>query len=123
MNIYFLLAGSVALGTVLVHCIRGGRHVVAPMLEAHELNDTVKTVLFGCWHAFTLLYLAIALGFFWAAWHPGAISLAYQGAGISVLLAGMSIVVILRFKQRFMRLPHWLMFSAVAIAGIVGLAE
>ena len=107
----------------MVHCIRGGRHVVVPMLASPELNDTVKTVLYGCWHAFTLLYLATAAGFWWAAGDATALSLAYMGTGASALLAIISAVVIIRFKQRFLRLPHWLMFSLVAGAGIMGLTE
>ncbi len=123
MNTYFFVAGTLVIGTVLVHCIRGGRHVVALMLATTELNDTIKAVLYGCWHAFTLLYLAVAAGFYWAAGDASALSLAYLGTGASALLAIISATVIIRFKQRFLRLPHWLMFSLVAGAGMMGLVE
>lgn len=123
MSAYFILAGSLAIGTVLVHCIRGGRRVVAPMLVTTELNDTIKAVLYGCWHAFTLLYLSVAAGFYWAAGETSALSLAYMGTYISAILAVISAGVIIRFRQRFLRLPHWLMFSLVAGAGLMGLAE
>jgi len=120
MNIYLVLAGLIAVVTAIFHVVAGGARVVRPMLASQDINDTVKAVLYGCWHAFTLLYLMVAAGFLWASVDPGAALLAQvftlAAAGLSLL----SVLVIVRFKQGFRRLPHWLLFALAALAGAAG---
>lgn len=123
MNIYLILAGLIAAATALFHVVAGGARVVRPVLASNDINDTVKAVVYGCWHAFTLLYLVAAAGFLWASVDPGARMLAQvftlAAAGLSLLSA----LVIVRFKQRFRRLPHWLLFALAALAGAAGVAS
>lgn len=120
-NLYFLLAALVVGLTVAIHCLAGGRRIVRPMLASQDLHPSVKAVLYGCWHAFTILHLGLGLGFLFAAWRPEAQAFAFMGTGLAALLAGFSAWVILRFGQSFRRLPHWALFLATAVLGGLGL--
>lgn len=121
MNGYFALAAFLVIITTGFHCIAGGKRVVRPMLQSADLNNTIKAVLYGCWHAFTLLYVGVAVGFLWAATAPSANKLAVVNTTLSALLAVFSFGVTLYFRQRLLRLPHWILFTGVAVAGSLGL--
>ncbi|WP_286829684.1 MULTISPECIES: hypothetical protein [Kordiimonas] len=120
MTVYFLMAGLVCLVTTAFHVFAGGARVVRPMLASQDLNDTMKAVLYGCWHAFTLLYLGVAAVFIWAGFTPSGVLPAAACAVMAAMLAILSAAVIRRFGQRFWRLPHWLLFSLAALSGALG---
>ncbi|NVJ98045.1 MAG: hypothetical protein HWE25_07830 [Alphaproteobacteria bacterium] len=122
MNGFFAVAAGLCLITVAFHCVAGGARVVRPMLASGDLNQTVKAVLYGCWHAFTLLYLGVAAAFALAAFSPAEMVLAKAGATMAAMLAVLSALVIRQFGQRFTRLPHWFLFALTAFFGFLGIA-
>lgn len=119
MNGYYAAAAAVSFLTVIFHAMAGGVRVVRPML-ASELNSTIKAVLYGCWHAFTVLYLGVAAAFMWAALVPSVSQIALAATILAAVLGALSVLVILRFRQRFARLPHWALFLLVALFGALG---
>lgn len=120
MNAYFLAAGALCLVTVAFHCIAGGVRVVRPMLASRDLNDTMKAVLYGCWHTFTWLYMGVAAMFLYAAFRPEGMPLGGFAAVMALGLSALSVIVIMRFGQRFRRLPHWLLFLLAGVLGMMG---
>ncbi|WP_417449885.1 hypothetical protein [Kordiimonas sp.] len=120
MNSYLALAALICAITVAFHCVAGGRRVIKPMLAVAGLNKTMKAVLYGCWHAFTLLYIGVAAGFLWAAISPEVRLLAQAANLLTAGLSALSIFVTLRFRERLVRLPHWLLFGLASLFGALG---
>jgi len=122
MNMWFLLAAGLMAATLFIHCYFGGRRVVPPLLKSEDLGEVPKTIHYGNWHVATIVFVGMTLNFLWAATHPDALELAVFSTLVAAAISVWAAVVILRQKQSFKRILHWLFFLLIAAAGTAGLA-
>jgi len=121
MNTYFLVAAGLCAATLFIHVVLGGRMVVPPLLQSQDIGAVPKTIHYGNWHVATIVFLAMTIGFVWAAIYPRGIELAVFGTLVSGAISLWAAILIVMQKQSFRRILHWLFFLLIAAAGTAGL--
>ena len=112
----FLLAAVAAAAGVFIHGFVGSRIVVAPLLKAKDLTQPSRWLLFLCWHAVTVMLVALAAGFVWAALDPGAAVLGGMLAALTGTLAALTLYVCLRAGFPPWRVPPFVLFTLMTAA-------
>lgn len=120
MNTYLLTAAALSGITTFIHFYFGGREIAKPLLAAADIQDVPKYTNYYCWHLVTAMLASMCAAFLWAGITPTAI----ESAVIAELLAIFSALWSLalgRWKgQSFRRMPQWILFTAIAVAGATG---
>jgi hypothetical protein len=70
MNNAFALAALAAALGFAVHTFVGSKFVVQPHLAARHVPPVSKWLMFLCWHAVTIVLLAMTVFLGWAAMNP-----------------------------------------------------
>jgi hypothetical protein len=123
VNVFFLLAGSAALAVLATHVIVGGRLFVRPLLASKQLHRVTRLTLYYCWHLTTLLIAAIAALYLYAAATPEGPMPAVIATALAAGASALSLLIVVRHRQRPWHMPQWLFFAIVAALGVVGLAQ
>lgn len=85
MTVYLLWAASaVCFITFCVHTFIRGPRVTGRLLASTHVPQASKGLSYYCWHIVSVLLLSMALGYFYAAIHPGR-------PGLAVFLTALSI--------------------------------
>ncbi len=113
----YVLAAVLAATGVIIHAFVGSRAVVAPLLAVKGLAPASRWLMFLCWHGITIVLVALAAGFGWAAWSTDG---ADVGIGLTVLTAALAVLTLYVCRRaRFnpLKVPPFVLFSLMAAAG------
>jgi hypothetical protein len=113
----FLVASGAAAVGAGVHTLIGSRRVVQPFLRARDLTPASRWLMFLCWHGISLLLVALAAGFGWAAWSGEGRDV---GVGLTVLAAALAVLTLLVARRAGfnpLKLPPFVLFSLMAAGG------
>jgi hypothetical protein len=117
----FVVAGGTAVLGAGIHTFFGSAKVVQPFLKARDLRPAPKWLMFLCWHAVSVLLVALAVGFGWAAWSGEGRDV---GLGLTVLaglLAALTFYVARRARFNPLKLPPFVLFCLMTVGGAWGL--
>jgi len=117
MNGYAIAAVLAGAG-VLIHGFVGSAKVVAPLLKARDLTPPSRWLMFLCWHAVTVLLIALTLAFGWLAWGGGAVDLGLALSVLAGVLALLTLYVATRARFNPLKVPPFVLFSLMAAAGV-----
>lgn len=112
----FAMASAAAAAGVGIHGFVGSRRVVQPLLRARDLTPASRWLMFLCWHAVTLVLVALSAGFAWAAWDPAANPVGGFLAALTGSLAALTLYVCLRAGFRPWRVPPFVLFTLMTAA-------
>lgn len=118
----FAIASATAALGAGIHTFVGSRRVVVPFLGARDMPPPARWLMFLCWHAVSIVLVALAAGFAWAAWTGEGRDV---GIGLTVLaglLATLTFFVARRARFNPLKLPPFVLFSLMALAGTWSLA-
>jgi len=120
MNIALAIAALFSLLTWGIHTFVGGPSTVKPLL-ASKMDPVAKYTNYYCWHMVTLVLLAMAGGFGYAAVAPGGRDVAVLFTLLSASFAVWSLALVVRSKRRAIELPQWMLFIAITVPAVVGI--
>jgi hypothetical protein len=121
MNAFFILAGTSAAFTALVHTFLGGKFVARPLLASQELPRVSLYTNYYCWHIVTIVLFSMSGMYFFADRYPESIELAWLATFFAALFVFWNGLMVITHKLRFKRFPQWALISPTAALGIVGL--
>lgn len=122
MNGFLLLAAAACLITFLVHILAGGYVIVRPLL-ASEMTRRVRFTFYFVWHMVSVLLLAMAACFVYAAYEASAVLLAVLMTILAAGFAFLNVGVIAANRLSPFMLPQWMFFAAIATLGFVGVVQ
>lgn len=117
MNGYALAAAIVALATVLVHLIPGGRFVARPLLENRSLPRASKWLNYFCWHIVTVMIIFIGIGFYWSGQGPENRSALVFLSAFTAVVSMLSAAVALTARINPFKFPSTSLFAVTSILG------
>ncbi|MEL6683167.1 MAG: hypothetical protein AAFQ09_11055 [Pseudomonadota bacterium] len=119
-DLFFLLAGAVALVWLSVHLFLGGKQIASPILKAPDLDPIVRDTQYLCWHFTSVAIAAMAvLNLCAVIVAERAYAAAAFGLATGFFIVGVGLVVQLR--GRHSDLPQGWLFLPVAMLGALGL--
>lgn len=121
MNIYFLLAGGMAGLTMVLHLWLGGREIAAPLLRSGDMHPVAKYTNYYCWHMVSIMLVAMAGGFTWAAYDSAAREVAVLCLILAAAFCFWSLALVVWKRQRFFAMPQWLLFAGITALAIPGM--
>lgn len=119
MNLSLIIAAVIALITWAIHTFVGTRQIAGPLLAA-EMRPEPKYTNFYCWHLVTIVLLAMSGSFAYAAWVPAGRDVAIVATILSLSFMLWSAILIAWKYPKPMRLPQWILFGAISVAGVLG---
>lgn len=114
----FAVAGSIAALGAGIHTFVGSRRVVAPLLKARDLTPPSRWLMFLCWHAVSLLLVALAAAFGWLAWSG---ELRAVGLVLSIFVASLALLTLYVSRRAGfnpLKIPPFVLFSLMAASGL-----
>ena len=117
----FVVASLIAGATFLVHTFVGSRLVVAPLLAAKDITPASRWMMFYCWHLVTLMLAAMTVGFAFAAWAVAPVGMGLILTVLAGLFALLCLGVAIRARFKPWRIPAFVLFTAMTVAGAAGL--
>ncbi|PCI64225.1 MAG: hypothetical protein COB37_02325 [Kordiimonadales bacterium] len=120
MNTLLIAASVTGFVTFAVHTWVGTPRVAWPIM-ATDLAEPVKCINFGSWHGMTACLFFMASAFAIASIYPEAIELAWFAFLYNVSMLILSVVLVIKLKQSFKRIIHWMMFSTTSLLAGFGL--
>lgn len=121
LNTWLLLAAILAFVVCLLHLFAGGKIAARPLLADEKFNHIAKYTLWYAWHIVTLAIFAISLMLLIAAFVPQQIALAIAALLLVASVFLLSLIMIVKFRLKFLQFPQWLLFLPVLGLGIIGL--
>jgi hypothetical protein len=118
---FFWLAALSSLVTFAVHTFIGGVVVARPLLADTGLPKASRWLNYYCWHIATVLLLAIAGAFAYAAVRTQALELAWFATALSLALSLLSAAVARKGRIHPLRFPSTSLFALIAALGLGGL--
>lgn len=118
----FALAAAFGVLGFGVHTFIGGRVVARPLLDTPGLPRAARWLAYFCWHIATVVLVTMAASFAWASLDPRGAPLAVLFTGLALVLAALCAWVAAEGRLRILRLPPFLLFVGVSVAGLWGLA-
>lgn len=117
----FALAAAlaVALVTLAIHVVAGGREIARPMLGG-DLDPIIRHTLYMVWHFVTLLIIALAAAFAAGLYRPRYRVAARAAALFMAAGAAMTFAIIAYLGIGIFELPQWILFVAMAGFGLYG---
>jgi len=112
----FAVASAAAAAGVAIHGFVGSRRVVQPLLKAPHLPPASRWLMFLCWHAVTILLVALTAGFGWAASDPAANPVGGFLAALTGSLAALTLYVCRRAGFPPWRVPPLVLFTLMTAA-------
>ncbi|MEM6995622.1 MAG: hypothetical protein AAF721_34240 [Myxococcota bacterium] len=115
------LVGASSLLLGLVHVFGGGRDVLRPMLRA-DFDPVARATMHACWHAITVYLFATGAILLWrglappAGFDPLAATIFASYAAVAAVFV--LIVARTRVPAAWRRLPQWIPFSIMGVAGL-----
>lgn len=119
MNIALAIAAGLTLITWGIHTFVGTPLTVGPLLKA-KMHPVPKYTNYYCWHMVTLVLLAMAGSFAYAAWTPSGLDVAVLATVMAVSFMVWSLVLVLWKYRKPWHLPQWSLFLAISIAAVIG---
>lgn len=113
----FLCAAVFSLVTWALHTFVAGPIVAGPLLRS-DLRAVPKFTNYYCWHIVTILLVAMAGGFCFAAFDPRGFPLAVFLTILSVAFAFWSGALVVWSKRRIFELPQWGLFIVISLPSL-----
>ena len=120
MNGWLIAAAAASFLVALTHIFAGTKPIVGPLLRVEGLNHVSRFTNYYCWHIVSILLLAMAAGFAYAALRP-AVPLAVMMTFFAGAFMVWSVGLILWKRLRPFHMPQWALFLPVTAFGILGL--
>lgn len=120
MDIWFTVAGGIAVFWTGVHIFLGGPEIAHPLL-ASDLKPMVKYVNYYCWHLVSISIAVMALLFLWPGVWGGPKELAVVGTVLATGFSIWGIVLAPRAGVSYKVVPQGWFFAPIAALGIIGL--
>lgn len=120
MNKWFLSASILTGFVTALHFFGGGREIADPLLEADSLPDTLKYLLYYCWHLVTMTLAVMTAAFFFAARSPKSVELAWFAGILAGLFSIWGIALVPAVGQDFAAMPQGWFFAPIAAFAIIG---
>lgn len=117
---FFLAAGLLSAGWLVLHLTAGEREIAKPLLQSRELSAVVRETQYLCWH-FTSWSIAAMAGFFFSSAATQNAAFAIAGVFLSAGFALIGISLVVLRKARHIEVPQGWLFVPVALLGVAGL--
>lgn len=121
MNIGFIVAAVLALATWGIHTFVGGHYIAKPLLKC-RLADEPKYTNYYTWHMVTIVLMAMAGGFAYAAFVPAGRDIAIACTALSASFMILNLGIVMAKKQNFRAMPQWFLFLLITIPALIGLS-
>jgi len=121
VNVALIIAAGLSLLTWGIHTFVGGPRIAGPLLRS-ALPMVPKYTSYYCWHLVTIVLLAMAAGFAYAAFVPSGLDVAWLATLLALAFMGWSVALAFGKVRRPLHLPQWLLFLTISVAALVGLA-
>ncbi len=124
-NWYLIIAGVFAFIITVMHILPGGRHVLAPMLEA-VFDPVAKRTLYGMWHFISafLFFSSVSLLATGLNLWPGSGNALLTKFIMANYFAFAGIQIVVGFTADFpygnLKLFQWMIFLTIAIFTFLG---
>ncbi len=125
MNVYFLLAGILALLTTVLHVVGGGREIVKPLMYSESIAENVKLTMYACWHFVTITILGSGVALSVGGFLDITADVVYSTiAAIFFIMSSMFLVITLFIskKRGFLTYPQWTLLLPIAILCALGIS-
>ncbi len=120
-DVFLGAASLLCLLTLAIHLAIGGRETARVLLQTTDLPSVTRRTAYYCWHVVTIVLVAMAAAFVWAATDTSAWEAAALAAAISTAGAVLSLILATTGKGPASELPQWSLFSMIAGLGWIGL--